>query len=346
MTLSPSLFGVALIVLFAWKVAAEVSRRRRAERQLRVTDERYGTLLKNVPVGLFRDRVFPDAARTMANPALAQMFGYDSVEEFMGTNPDGFFVDPAARDEWTWKVFHEGKPRGLELLLKRKDGTLFWAALTAELIRDAVSEAICIDGIVEDITSRKLAQEDLAAANRELTTLSTTDSLTGLSNRQKILVGLEVELERGRRLGHRLSVILIDIDHLKPINDLYGYVTGDAILAEVGRRLRESCRPYDLVGRYGSEEFLVVLPEVAVEAAAAAAERIRQRIGEETCRLESGPVVCVSASLGVAESSDDPSERAADLLALADLALSQAKEEGRNRVCLAPSPASFQSSPA
>jgi len=347
MTLSPVFFGgVALLALVACRAAVEVSRRRRTERRLRAAEQRYCSLLRNLPVGLFRDQVFPVSARTMVNAAMAQMFGFDSPEEFIGMNPDTFFVDPAAREEWHWKVFHEGKAWRQELLLKRRDGTPFWAAVTAELVRDSASEAICIDGIVEDITSRKLAQDDLAAAGRELATLATTDCLTGLSNRQKILSDLEVELERGCRLGHRLSVILLDVDHLKPINDLYGYVTGDTVLAEIGRRLREGCRPYDLVGRYGSEEFLVVLPEATAEGAGSAAERIRQLIAAEPCRLDSGPVVCVSASLGVAESSGDPSERASDLLALADLALSQAKEEGRNRVCLVPSPASFQSTSA
>ena len=173
-------------------------------------------------------------------------------------------------------------------------------------------------------------QMTLLQAREELRERANKDLLTMLPNRSAIANTLDTEISRCHRDRRTVGVILLDIDHFKKINDTYGHFTGDAVLRETAIRLRGNMRPYDQVGRYGGEEFLVVLPNCDLDQANNQAERMRARLSLSPMIVD-GIEIPVSASFGVTVS--DGSERSPDLFVrVADEALYRAKEGGRNRV--------------
>lgn len=173
-------------------------------------------------------------------------------------------------------------------------------------------------------------QERLMSAREELRERANKDLLTMLPNRSAIATALEQEVARCHRDNRHVGVILLDIDHFKRINDTYGHFAGDTVLRETATRLRGNMRPYDQVGRYGGEEFLVVLPNCDLEAATMQAERMRQRLSSSRINVE-GSDLQVTASFGVTVS--DGSEKNPDMFVrVADEALYQAKDCGRNCV--------------
>lgn len=173
-------------------------------------------------------------------------------------------------------------------------------------------------------------QMHLLQAREELRERANKDLLTMLPNRPAIAARLEQELSRCHRDRRTVGVILLDLDHFKKINDTYGHFAGDAVLRETASRLRGNMRPYDAVGRYGGEEFLVVLPNCDLEQAATQAERMRHRLHASTMLVD-GVEMRVSASFGVTVS--DGSERNPDVFVrVADEALYRAKASGRNCV--------------
>lgn len=174
-------------------------------------------------------------------------------------------------------------------------------------------------------------QNDLLAAREILRAKAAHDSLTGLLNHEEILGVLDRELARSERDGICVSIIMADIDHFKKINDTYGHLAGDAVLRLTAREMHSMMRAYDSIGRYGGEEFLVILPECCLECAAAFAERLRKRISSEKMDTTEG-LISVTISLGVAASNREKGEDGQTLVRAADAALYKAKESGRNRV--------------
>jgi diguanylate cyclase (GGDEF)-like protein len=173
-------------------------------------------------------------------------------------------------------------------------------------------------------------QEEIVAAREQLREQATHDSLTGLLNRKAILEILDRELTRAIREGTEFSVIMADVDHFKHINDTLGHAAGDAVLKETARRMRASIRPYDSVGRYGGEEFLVVSPGCGAGGAAEQAERIRKCISAEPYKaydVEIGATMSLGFSVAPSEATIS-----SELLRIADEALYAAKNGGRDRV--------------
>jgi diguanylate cyclase (GGDEF)-like protein len=185
----------------------------------------------------------------------------------------------------------------------------------------------------------------IRANQEQLTRLATTDALTGLANRRHLLAELEKELRRTGRSGRPLSVLMVDLDHFKDINDRYGHAVGDAVLVAVAARCLARLRAIDLCGRIGGEEFVVLLPEADAEGAATTAERLRTDLAESPIDTTSGPLR-VTISIGVAThrtrspranetAEDEVIGRAQTLLQYADDALYRAKASGRNCVRIA-----------
>lgn len=160
---------------------------------------------------------------------------------------------------------------------------------------------------------------------------ATVDPLTGVASRQAVMARLAAELDRAGRYHHPLSVIIVDLDHFKRLNDAHGHMAGDLVLRHVGRLLGSSVRSVDMAGRYGGEEFLIVLPETDVDAAAALAEKLRLAVGRSEVRLPEGEVVSVSLSAGVAGGQVE-TIRLDHLVRDADAALYSAKALGRDQV--------------
>jgi len=177
-------------------------------------------------------------------------------------------------------------------------------------------------------------QNELMAARDILREKAIRDSLTGLLNHEEILVVLDKELARSERDGVCVSIIMADIDHFKKVNDTYGHIAGDAVLRLTARKIQSMMRAYDAVGRYGGEEFLLVLPECCQECAVAFAHRLRACIGNEEMDTPEG-MIPVTISLGVAGTGNDLRWDEQTLVKAADAALYKAKENGRNRVEIA-----------
>lgn len=195
-----------------------------------------------------------------------------------------------------------------------------------------------IGGYFASIRNRLAGQRNaLKQANAKLRELSIRDELTGLYNRRHLTERLEQEAERGRRYGHGFSVALIDIDHFKNVNDNHGHSVGDEVLVEFAGILRRQARfvdhlgraPDRTLGRFGGEEFLLILPGTALEGAVTCVERMRDAVAAAPFDTGAGPLR-ISFSAGVAALG--PDETAEGLLQRADAALYRAKEAGRNRV--------------
>jgi diguanylate cyclase (GGDEF)-like protein len=173
------------------------------------------------------------------------------------------------------------------------------------------------------------AKFELLQAQESLRFHAEHDSLTGVLNRRAIRDVLRRELARCRRENQTLGVMLADVDHFKRINDHYGHGAGDAVLVTVVQRISSTLRPYDLVGRYGGEEFLIVAPGCDLEFTQKLAERIRSAVGDESNDLGSEKVT-ITLSLGITLGTADSDPEF--LVAAADSAMYQAKRNGRNRV--------------
>jgi len=207
----------------------------------------------------------------------------------------------------------------------------------ARLLRGGASDSITKPFHAADLVARvelhlKLVrlQRELIQKNRLLEQLSTTDPLTGLRNRRYLTEMLAMEFLRAQRHRTPLSVVMADIDHFKAVNDRHGHAAGDAVLEGVAGVLKRSMRGSDHGGRYGGEEFLLVLANAEVDGARIFAERLRQEVEETAFANDAGPIH-VTLSLGIA-SLRAAHETPGDLVAEADEALYRAKQAGRNRV--------------
>jgi diguanylate cyclase (GGDEF)-like protein len=177
-------------------------------------------------------------------------------------------------------------------------------------------------------------QQQLLSTREALREQATRDYLTNLWNRSAILDRLRREMARSAREGAPFGVILADIDRFKSINDSWGHAAGDLALKEVSSRISATLRPYDSVGRYGGEEFLMILPGADLEETASLAERVRQEI-RSAPMVWDGVTVGLSCSFGCTSGFGDD-ESAADLIRIADESLYTAKRAGRDRVVSAP----------
>jgi two-component system cell cycle response regulator len=177
-------------------------------------------------------------------------------------------------------------------------------------------------------------QDKLIAAGEELLFRATHDNLTGISNRGVIMDCVRRERSRQDRGGAAFAIVLADIDHFKYVNDTHGHLAGDAVLQEVAHRMMNFIRPYDSVGRYGGEEFLIVVPSSDAMGAIGLAERIRKEIEEKPIIAE-GATISITASFGVSASTPGALLDPQEMLRFADDALYRAKANGRNRCELA-----------
>ncbi|GAB7527997.1 sensor domain-containing diguanylate cyclase [Pseudomonas sp. 3A(2025)] len=190
---------------------------------------------------------------------------------------------------------------------------------------------ICL--VIYDVTDVATNRHQLLTANTELQRLSSTDRLTGLSNRGHWEECLRHEYARHTRYGSEVAMVMVDIDHFKRVNDTWGHQTGDKVIQVVAEAMRTHIRSADIAGRYGGEEFSVLLPDTNKAGAQIFAERLRKAV-EELHVDHDGQQIRCTISLGVADLSQ-PSKDYKSLIEAADQALYQSKKNGRNQVTVA-----------
>jgi diguanylate cyclase (GGDEF)-like protein/PAS domain S-box-containing protein len=192
-------------------------------------------------------------------------------------------------------------------------------------VRDDTGKIIGLLPTAVDITDRKHLEAELQRQAH-------LDYLTGLANRRSFMDRSEIELSRTRRYDNPLSILMLDIDHFKQINDTYGHQSGDHVLKSVAITFQDVLRKVDIIGRLGGEEFAVVLPETGITKATEVAERLREKISSSEVALSDGINIRFTVSIGIAALVDKNSNIDM-LLNEADKALYKAKQAGRNRVC-------------
>lgn len=181
----------------------------------------------------------------------------------------------------------------------------------------------------------KTLQDELREKNLKLEALTRTDELTGVNNRRFFMETLRAEYLRSERYRTPLVYVMVDIDHFKRINDTHGHLMGDRALVAVANTLQKAVRMQDVLGRYGGEEFAIIMPHTDREGGEMAVERCRKQIEQNTVTLDNSIELTVTASVGVVCYPRDDVRRLEDLIALADAALYRAKDAGRNRVIVA-----------
>ncbi|MDO6414751.1 diguanylate cyclase [Sphingomonas sp. BIUV-7] len=233
----------------------------------------------------------------------------------------------------------DGLPYEFRSRICRRDGVVRHVSSRGEIDRGPDGEIIALFGMIQDVTVQseqesaldyaRIAAEESAAAAR---VASETDSLTGLANRRQLLIVLERARELAGEKRQALAVAILDIDHFKRVNDTYGHVVGDRVLQRVAQAAMSALRGTDMIGRFGGEEFIIVLPNASLDVAETIADRVRAAIAADA--IDSfGDWPTVTASLGVA--GWQPGETLTGLLQRADEALYDAKRGGRNMVCCA-----------
>ena len=307
----------ALGLGFAMHTAGATTRQKeRAEADVRRSEERFKSLVQNgsdvVAV------VTPEGHISYVSPSIERM-GYrpeEFSEQMDRLHPDDI---ERATIAFTESLAHPGRAVQVELRLLHADGSFRWQDVTITNRCDDLS----VEGIVvnfHDITERKIAEDQLVH-------VAYHDRLTGLSNRTGFVRQLEQAVERARRHGFSTGLLFLDLDRFKVVNDSFGHNMGDRVLAEVADRLRRCVREADAIGRFGGDEFTILIEDVHVGRASALAERVTAVLRQPV--IVNGQEFRVTASVGLVI--DDAATPADELLRCADLAMYFAKENGRAR---------------
>jgi diguanylate cyclase (GGDEF)-like protein/PAS domain S-box-containing protein len=225
-------------------------------------------------------------------------------------------------------VDHEADYRALT-----RQGDFVWLRDVVHVARDEHGEVESLVGFMFDISERKKTEERLASLQRELEELSYKDALTGTGNRRMFDAVLQKAWEGGLQSGKALSLIMADIDFFKSFNDYYGHLQGDECLKRIASLLDSTLRPGDFLGRFGGEEFVLVLPDTGADAAVKLAERCRDLIAAAGIAHERSPhKQAVTASFGVGTIIPSHQTDSIAFINLVDAQLYHAKDNGRNRI--------------
>jgi len=230
------------------------------------------------------------------------------------------------------KTFQSGGPCAKDKMLALPDGKA-WMAIYTHPIFGYDGRVSHVIEYTRDITDRKMAEEEKEKMIGDLEHLSRTDSLTGLLNRRALIERLDYEVDRAKRYGAELSIILCDMDNFKEINDTYGHAAGDKVLQVVSETVCSALRTTDVVGRYGGDEFMVILPETILEGAKNLADRVFSSVKEAEVQVNGTKTIKLSLSLGVTCFNAAKEDEDRDvLIRRADIALYTSKKDGGNKV--------------
>lgn len=317
----------------------DITERRKAEAALTISEANYRAIFESASDAI-TVRDIESYAIVDANEQACELFCYPK-EELLTIPPEKLFSD---EDPNSWKYVKpiyekaaSGEPQSVELLLKDKAGRTFW--VESHIKRSIIGGSYRILTIAHDISERKDSEDkirqlnsSIAKANEELKRLALIDAHTGLYNYHYYNSVIDSEFARAQRQDSKLSLIMMDIDYFKSINDVYGHPFGDLILKQFAELLKKTVRLYDTVVRFGGEEFIVIAPGAGDKEAMALGKRIISAV-ESFNFGDSKNKVKLKISAAVGSYPDDSGIKTSqDFISIADHILGKAKEEGGNRV--------------
>jgi len=279
------------------------------------------SILNNMPDVFYRTDM--NGVITLISPSCEEALGY-SAEEMQGQPMARFYCNPEDRERVLSELReNQGKAHQVEACMRHRDGSQRWISTNAYIRYGADHQPIGVEGIARDITGKKEREERLAELGR-------IDDLTGLLNRRSFLESAENQLQIAHRYGRELSVIMIDLDWFKSINDRFGHEAGDQALVFFAEACREVFRKTDILGRMGGEEFAILVPETDQAPAREMVNRLQRRLKEQPFRYHEHEVP-FTLSAGLA-SLENKKQTLGDLLNRADKLLYEAKRQGRDRI--------------
>ncbi|AWJ89739.1 GGDEF domain-containing protein [Azospirillum baldaniorum] len=283
------------------------------------SEERLQAILEQSPIGVSVSRR-DDGKIIFVNTRFAELIGLKR-EDLIGRQARDYYLDRHQRERVIDRLRSYGSVTNMEVQFRRADGSSFWTLFT---VNQAVIQGVQVNlAWIYDYTDRRNMEEALRD-------MASRDPLTGIYNRRSFMELARSQLARAHRFSEPMSVFVLDVDHFKRINDSYGHATGDDALRMVAGGCQAILREYDILGRLGGEEFVVVLPGATAEESRVVAERVRRHLSRMAIPGPEGRFHLTS-SIGISalDGSYDTLEKA---IHRADLALYRAKREGRNRV--------------
>lgn len=314
------LSDISLFVSLAQTLGAAIERARAIE-SLAGAERQIRTLIERLPSVIYRAELGPGGQWQFISPQIEEVIGY-TAEEWMA---DPRIWERAVHpDDIEWVLEAESacglerKPLDIAYRIRRRDGELIWVRDRASVGTVDANGVMVVEGLITDISEQRAAEDRLRY-------LAEHDELTGLMNRRSFETAVDAELTSGRLPGERGAMVIIDLDHLKRVNDTLGRSTGDRVVADIAKLLGEDLGADLLLSRLDSDEYGLLIPGVgeaqALERAGSLLAMIRARTGAANLTASAG-VALVERGMGVS---------ATDLITAADIALHQAKEAGRDR---------------
>jgi diguanylate cyclase (GGDEF)-like protein/PAS domain S-box-containing protein len=338
--LIPTEDTVRPLEIFA-NLISEIIQKHKLSQIISKSEEKYRELVNNVKIGIFR--ATPAGKFLEVNPSVVEMFGYTSAKMFLKVKTAYLYENPDDRLQLMKELEENDLTRNKEFMMKKKNGTSFWASLTSTAVRDSSGRIIYYDTVLEDISERKHLEE-------EVKRLSITDELTGMYNRRHFNQNLPIEIQNAERWRSALSLIMIDVDDFKEYNDKYLHLEGDEVLKQTAQVISSIIRKeMDWASRFGGDEFIIILPGLSTAQAAKVGERIikffqrikfkpKDEIVQKT--LSMGVACCHYAEVRPRRGDKnkgtptDYEKVATQLTILADKALFKAKKAGRNQLVI------------
>ncbi len=325
---------LATCLLCVTVVALVLSEQRRLQILVGENEARFRLLAENSGDIIILSTL--DGTRIYVSPAVEAILGWTPAEMLTQSYQELAHPEDVPAMAEQIKMLAAGTPiKGTTYRMQRKDGGYAWLEANLRPYRHArTGEVIGYVNVARDITQRRAAEQDLQNAYASLEAVATVDALTGVANRRRFDEVLTQEWRRAIRNSTSISIVLVDVDRFKDYNDLYGHLRGDSCLKQIAEAALDVIgRPGDLVARYGGEEFALVMPGATAEGAVQIAEQLRAAVEGRGLKHEGNIAGVVTISAGCATLVPLRGSSAHELINAADMALYQAKNSGRNRIC-------------
>lgn len=306
-------------------ISSDVTDEKRLEQALRRNERKLTTILDNIKAHVYIKDI--NYVYTYVNADMCSYLGMSPEDVIGKTDAEVFGVKAAKRFHMSDQQVFDYKENCTSIEKSKHFNTretCYFLSVKVPLVND-LGNPYALLGISTDVSEQKRLE-------KELREMASTDVLTGVNNRRYFLEIFERELMRAQRYRHDLSLIMLDVDHFKSINDEYGHAVGDDALKAMTRICQETMRTTDFLGRLGGEEFAIILPETDNNGAWQIAQRIRQNTEDFVLNISDRETINMTASFGVTAMQMND-ESAEEMLKRADVALYEAKAKGRNRVC-------------